>query len=323
MFTAYNGRMRLGDGEIFQVMRKSAELGIMPMLHAENGDVIEVLVAEAIAAGHTEPVWHARTRPAWGAVEAVLRGIALAVQAGSPLYIVHMNTAGGADQLRYAKQKGLPVFGETCPPYLFFTEKDMEKPDGAKWICSPPMRHEEDNEGLWQSLSDGIMDTVGTDHCPFFFDGTTSIEYEGKMVAIPGKELGKDDFRKIPNGLPGIGDRLPVLWTTGVNTGRITPERFVALMSTNPAKLFGMYPQKGAIIPGSDADIVIWDPYKEVEYGVAVAKHRTDYNLFEGWHLTGFPVQVFSRGALLVDHGEWYGKPGRGKFLHRQPFSIE
>ncbi len=323
MFTAYNGRMRLGDGEIFQVMRKCAQLGILPMLHAENGDVIEVLVAEAIAAGHTEPVWHARTRPGWGAVEAVLRGIALAVQAGSPLYVVHMNTAGGADQLRYAKEKGLPIYGETCPPYLFFTEKDMEKPDGAKWICSPPMRHEEDNAGLWQSLTDGIMDTVGTDHCPFFFDGTVPIEYEGKMVAIPGKELGKDDFRKTPNGLPGVGDRMPVMWTTGVNTGRITPERFVALMSTNPAKLFGMYPQKGTIASGSDADIVIWDPKKEVDYGVAAAKHRTDYNLFEGWHLTGFPVQVYSRGELLVDHGEWHGKPGRGKFLHRKPFAIE
>lgn len=322
MFTAYNGRMRLGDGEIFQVMRKCAELGILPMLHAENGDVIEVLVAEAIAAGYIEPVWHARTRPGWGAVEAVLRGIALAAQAGSPLYVVHMNTAGGADQLRYAKEKGLPIFGETCPPYLFFTEDDYLKPDGAKWICSPPMRSKEDNAGLWESLEDGFMDTVGTDHCPFYFDGTIPIEYEGEMVAIPGKELGKADFRQIPNGLPGVGDRMPVMWTMAVNTGRITPERFVALMSTNPAKLFGMYPQKGTISVGSDADIVIWDPEKEVEYGVKVAQHRTDYNLFEGWQLKGMPVKVFSRGELLVDHGAWYGSPGRGKFLHRKPFSL-
>ena len=296
MFTAYNGRMRLGDGEIFQVMRRCAELGILPMLHAENGDVIEVLVAEAIAAGHTQPVWHARTRPAWGAVEAVLRGIALAAQANAPLYVVHMNTAGGADQLRYAKAKGLPVYGETCPPYLFFTEQDLAKPDGAKWVCSPPMRSEEDQAGLWNSLEDGIMDTVGTDHCPFYYDGTTPIEYEGKQIAIPGKELGKDDFRNIPNGLPGVGDRLPVMWTTAVNTGRITPQRFVALMSTNPAKLFGMYPQKGALEVGSDADIVLWDPEKEVRYGTNVAQHRTDYNLFEGWNLKGFPVEsLFTR----------------------------
>ena len=322
MFTAYNGRMRLGDGEIFQVMRKCAELGILPMLHAENGDVIEVLVEEAIAAGHTDPVWHARSRPAWGAVEAVLRGIALAAQAGSALYVVHMNTAGGADQLRYAKQKGLPIYGETCPPYLFFTEDDYLRSDGAKWICSPPMRSKEDNIGLWQSLEDGTMDTMGTDHCPFYFDGAAPIEYEGEKIAIPGKELGKEDFRLIPNGLPGVGDRMPVMWTTAVNKGRISPERFVALMSTNPAKLFGMYPQKGTITVGSDADIVIWDPNKEVEYGVNVAQHRTDYNLFEGWQLKGMPTKVYSRGELLVDAGSWYGKPGRGKFLHRKPFSI-
>lgn len=323
MFTAYNGRMRLGDGEIFQVMRKCAELGILPMLHTENGDVIDVLVQEAIATGHTDPVWHARSRPAWGAVEAVLRGIALAAQAGSALYVVHMNTAGGADQLRYAKEKGLPIFGETCPPYLFFTEDDYLRPDGAKWICSPPMRSQEDNIGLWKSLEDGTMDTVGTDHCPFYFDGTTPIEYEGELIAIPGKELGKDDFRLIPNGLPGVGDRMPVMWTTAVNTGRISPERFVALMSTNPAKLFGMYPQKGTIAVNSDADIVVWDPEKEVEYGVKLAQHRTDYNLFEGWQLKGMPCKVFSRGELIVDADLWHGKPGRGKFLHRNPFSIE
>ena len=323
MFTAYNGRMRLGDGEIFQVMRRCGELGLLPMLHAENGDVIDVLVSEALAAGHTEPVWHARTRPAWGAVEAVLRGISLAVQAGSPLYVVHMNTAGEADHLRYAKEKGLPIYGETCPPYLFFTEDDLARPDGAKWICSPPMRTKADNEALWSSLTDGIMDTVGTDHCPFFYDGNAPIEYEGEQVAIPGKELGKDDFTKIPNGLPGIGDRLPVMWTAAVNTGRLTPEQFVAVMSTNPAKIFGLYPQKGSITVGADADIVLWDAEKEVDYGVGVAKHRTDYNLFEGWKLKGFPVKVFSRGELLVDGNQWYGKAGRGKFLRRAPFSIQ
>lgn len=323
MFTAYNRRMRLHDGEIFQVMRRCAEFGILPMLHAENGDVIEVLVQEAISAGHFEPVWHARTRPAWGAAEAVFRGIAIAVQAGSPLYVVHMNTAGGVDQLAYAKSKGIPIFGETCPPYLFFTEEDLARPDGAKWVCSPPMRSEEDQKRIWESLEEGIMDTVGTDHCPFFFDGTTRIEYEGEWIAIPGKELGKDDFRKIPNGLPGVGDRMPVLWTAAVNTGRISPQRFVALMSTNPAKLFGMYPQKGAIQVGSDADIVLWDPDKELSYGVEIAQHRTDYNLFEGWALKGFPVKVFSRGELLVDEGEWFGKPGRGRFLHRKPFMVD
>lgn len=322
MFTAYNDRLRLNDSEIFQVMRACASLGLLPMLHAENGDVIELLVEEALTAGHVEPVWHARTRPAWGAVEAAFRGVALAAQAGSPLYLVHMNTAGEMDVLRYAKQQGLPIFGETCPPYLFFNEQDLERPDGAKWICSPPMRTSEDNKGIWQALAEGVLDTIGTDHCPFFYDGTQPVLYEGEPVKIAGKELGADDFTKIPNGLPGVGDRLPVLWTEGVVKGRITPPQFVAMTSTNPARIFGMYPRKGVIQPGSDADIVLWDPEKRVDYGVAVAHHRTDYNLFEGWQLTGYPVQVYSRGELIVDGETWHGKPGRGEFLHRQPFSI-
>lgn len=321
VFTAYNERLRLDDADIFQVMRASAQLGILPMMHAENGDVIEILVQEALAAGHFEPIWHARTRPAWGAVEAAFRGISLAAQAGAPLYLVHMNAAGEMDVLRYAKQKGLPIFGETCPPYLFFTEQDLQQPDGAKWVCSPPMRTHVDNEAIWQALTDGVMDTIGTDHCPFFYDGTRSILYEGEPVRIAGKELGVDDFTKIPNGLPGVGDRLPVLWTEGVGKGRITAQQFVAMTSTTPARIFGMYPRKGAIQPGSDADLVLWDPQKTVDYGVKAAHHRTDYNLFEGWQLTGYPVKVFSRGELIVDGETWHGKPGRGEFLHRQPFA--
>ncbi len=319
VFMAYNGRLRLSDGEIFQAMRVAARHGILTMLHAENGDVIETLVAEALAAGHTEPVWHARTRPGWGAVEAVLRGAALAAQANAPLYIVHMNTAGGAEQLAYAKERGAPVYGETCPQYLFFTEEHLQRPDGAKWICSPPMRTAQDNQALWDALSRGVLDTVGTDHCPFFYDGTQPIVYEGEPIAIPGKELGRDDFTKIPNGLPGVGDRLPVLWTKGVVEGRLTPEQFVALTSTNAAKIFGLYPRKGTLAPGADADIVVWDPDLKVTYGVAVAQHRTDYNLYEGWELTGFPVQVYLRGQLIVREGQWLGKRGQGRLLRRQP----
>ncbi|HMK09868.1 MAG TPA: dihydropyrimidinase [Anaerolineales bacterium] len=319
VFTAYNGRLRLHDGEIFQVMRRGAEHGLLTMIHAENGDVIDVLVAEALAAGHTAPEWHALTRPGWGAVEATLRAIALAAQAGSPAYIVHMNMAGEVDQLRYARQRGLPVMGETCPPYLFFTLDDLRRPDGAKWICSPPMRHAADQDGLWRGLTTGVIQTVGTDHCPFFFDGRKPILYEGKPVAIPGKELGARDFTKIPNGLPGVGDRLPVLWTHAVGKGRLTPSQFVALTSTNAARIFGLYPRKGALQPGSDADIVVWDPHRRVHYGVAVAQHRTDYNLYEGWDLEGFPRQVFLRGNLIVDDGRWLGRPGMGRFLHRSP----
>jgi dihydropyrimidinase len=319
VFTAYNGRLRLQDGEIFQVLRIAKENGMLTMLHAENGDVIEVLVDEALAAGHTSPEWHARTRPAWGAVEATLRGAALAEQAGAPLYIVHMNVAGEVDILKYARQQGLAVMGETCPQYLFFTENELRRPDGAKWICSPPVRTTEDNARLWQGLVDGTIQTIGTDHCPFFFDGARPINYEGEPVAIPGKELGSNDFTKIPNGLPGIEDRLPIVWSYGVKTGKITPNQFVALTSTNPAKIFGLYPRKGSISPGSDADLVIWDPNKKVTYGVDHSHQRTDYNLFEGWELIGFPEKVFLRGEMIVDGERWFGTAGKGKYLFRQP----
>jgi dihydropyrimidinase len=317
VFTAYNGRLRLQDGEIFRVLQIAKQHGMLTMVHAENGDVIDVLVAQALAAGHTTPIWHARTRPAWGAVESVLRAAALAAQAEAPLYLVHMNTAGGADMLHYARQRGVHIMGETCPQYLFFSQKDLEREDGAKWICSPPMREERDHKVLWESLSYDHIQVVGTDHCPFFYDGTTPILYEGKPVAIPGKELGADDFTKIPNGLPGVGDRLPIIWSYGVEMGRLTENQFVALTSTNAAKIFGLYPQKGALAVGSDADILIWDPDKKLNYGVAYAQHRTDYNLFEGWPLTGFPDKVFLRGKLIVDRNRWLGNPGEGKFLKR------
>jgi len=321
VFTAYNNRLRLPDGEIFRVMRIAEEHGMLTMMHAEGGDVIELLVQEALAAGNTSPEWHAYTRPAWGAVEAVLRGSALAAQAGARLYIVHMNAGGEVDQLAYARKHGLPVMGETCPQYLFFSVDDLRRPDGSKWICSPPMRTAADNARLWEGLKDGTIQTIGTDHCPFFYDGTQPIIYEGQPVAIPGKELGAGDFTRIPNGLPGVGDRLPVLWTYGVRAGRITPNQFVALMCTNPAKIFGLYPQKGSLLPGADADIVIWDSERRLSYGVAHAHHRTDYNLYEGWDLVGFVDKVFLRGHLIVDGDRWLGKAGMGRFIRRSTHS--
>ncbi len=293
VFMAYNNRLRLDDGHIFQLMRLAKEHGMLVMLHAENGDVIELLVQEALAAGHTSPEWHALTRPAWGAVEAVLRGAALAAQAGAALYVVHMNVAGEVDMLQYARDHGLPVMGETCLSYLFFTIDHLRRPDGAKWVCSPPMRTTQDNQRLWQGLASGVIQVVGTDHCPFFYDGTKPILYEGQPIQIPGKELGKDDFTKIPNGVPGVGDRLPLLWTYGVRAGRITANQFVALTSTNPAKIFGMYPRKGALLPGSDADIVIWDPERRLTYGTAYA----------------LGVVRFSRARLSA--GELNRRPGR------------
>jgi dihydropyrimidinase len=230
-----------------------------------------------------------------------------------------MNAGGEIDQLQYARQQGIPVMGETCPQYLFFTEEHLSRPDGAKWICSPPMRRHEDQERIWKGLAEGTLQVIATDHCPFFYNGTQSILYEGEPISIPGKELGTNDFTKIPNGLPMVGDRLPIIWTKGVGSGRLTPNQFVALTSTNPAKIFGIYPQKGCLAPGSDADILVWDPNKRITYGTRVAHHRTDYNLFEGWELTGYPDRVFLRGNLLVESERWLGKAGMGKFLHRRP----
>ena len=322
VFTAYNGRLRLSDGKIFQALRLAADLGMLVMLHAENGDVIETLVQDALAAGHTSPEWHARTRPPEGAADAILRVAGMAKAADASLYIVHMNTAGGVDMLNYAREHGVKVMGETCPQYLFFTEEHLKRPDGAKWICSPPMRTKADNARLWDGLARGILQTIGTDHCPFFYDGTKPILYEGEWVAIPGKELGKDDFTKIPNGLPGVQDRLPVLWTEGVVKGRLTPNQFVAYTATNPAKIFGLYPRKGTLIPGADADIVIWDPDKTVTYGVAHSHQRTDYNLYEGWELKGYPEKVFLRGNLIVDGETWLGKRGAGRFIPRHEGEV-
>lgn len=321
VFTAYNNRLRINDGEIFQVMREAGKSGLLTLLHAENGDVIELLTEEALASGNTAPIWHARTRPAWGEAESVLRGIAIAEYANAPLYVVHLSTVGGLDHLNYGRKRGVNVMAETCPAYLFFTEADLEREDGAKWICSPPMRTKDDNEALWRGLEEDQIQVVATDHCPFFFDGSTPIEYEGKLVAIPGKELGANDFTKIPNGLPGVGDRMPILWSYGVGKGRLTPNQFVALTSTNPAKIFGLYPMKGALKEGSDADIVIWDPELKISYGVDIAHHRTDYNLFEGWEIQGYPEKVFLRGGLIVNGDKWLGKAGMGRFLERKPFA--
>jgi dihydropyrimidinase len=322
VFTAYNGRLRINDGSIFRAMQIARDNGMLVMAHCENGEVIDTLVEQELAAGHTTPEWHALTRPAWGGVEATLRVAGMASAADAPVYIVHMNVGGEVDMLKYARERGVKVMGETCPQYLFFTIDDLRRPDGAKWICSPPMRTAQDNARLWEGLSQRILQTIGTDHCPFFYDGTRPIVYEGREIAIPGKELGKDDFTKIPNGLPGVEDRLPVMWTCGVRSGKISANQFVAYNSTNPAKIFGLYPRKGALLAGSDADLVIWDPEKRVTYGVAHAHQRTDYNLYEGWELTGMPEKVFLRGKLIVDGEQWLGNAGDGMFLKREEGEV-
>jgi dihydropyrimidinase len=315
VFTAYNDRLRLDDKSIERVMQIAGRNGILTMLHAEDGDQIEILVDQAVKQGHREPYWHALTRPASGAVDAFKRIIELSSRNASPLYLVHMNLAGEADNLVEARSNGFKVMGETCPQYLFFSEADLHKPDGAKWVCSPPMRQVEDNQRLMQALTNDEIQVIATDHCPFFFDGTQPVIYEGQPVAIPGKELGRDDFTKIPNGLPGIADRMPVMWSFGVGKGLLTPNQFVKMMCTNPARIFGLYPRKGTIQVGSDADIVIWNPSQVIKYGVHIAHQRTDYNLYEGWDLTGYPQTVLLRGQILVDRDQWYGKPGMGQYL--------
>src|SRR3989338_5356488 len=209
--------------------------------------------------------------------------------------------------------------GETCTQYFFFTIDNLRQPDGAKWVCSPPMRTPADNEALWEAVKNNSLQAVSTDHCPFFFDGTQEIEYEGKKVKIAGKELGAGNFSKIPNGVPGIEDRLPILWTYGVGKGRLSLNRLVELTCTNPAKIFGLYPRKGTIAVGSDADVVIWDPSKKKKMGVKTSHQRTDYNLYEGWEVTGYPEKVYLRGNLLVDGETWNGEAGGGPRLQRTP----
>ncbi|MCC7116940.1 MAG: dihydropyrimidinase [Anaerolineales bacterium] len=322
VFTAYNGRLRLDDASIFKAMQIAKENGMLVMAHCENGDVIETLTQQALANGHTSPIWHAWTRPSWGAVDSVLRVAGLSAEADAPVYIVHMNAEGEVDMLKYARERGVKIMGETCPQYLFFTEDFLQREDGAKWICSPPIRKEPDIARLWQGLHDGALQTIGTDHCPFFFDGAKSILYEGQAVAIPGKELGQYNFTKIPNGLPGVQDRLPILWTYGVQSGQITPNQFVAYTATNPAKIFGLYPQKGALLPGADADLAIWNPETRFKYGVVHSHQRTDYNLYEGWEIAGYPEKVFLRGKLIVDGVEWRGQRGDGKFIKRKEGEI-
>jgi dihydropyrimidinase len=218
------------------------------------------------------------------------------------------------DQLALGRKYGLQVMGETCPQYLFLTVDDLARPnyEGSKFVCSPPVRQAEDHDALWDALASNLLQVVSTDHCPFFFDGGV----DGKP---PGKELGKNSFAEIPNGMPGIEDRMMVMWHHGVNSGRFSRSRFVELMCTNPAKIFGMYPQKGEMAVGSDADIVIWDPEKEHVLSAATHHMNTDYNVYEGMTVKGKPEKVFVRGKLIVDGEKWLQEKGEGKYVHRKP----
>jgi len=319
LFMAYKGALQVDDMTLFRAMQQAARHRLLIMVHAENGDAIDVLIREAVAAGQLAPKYHALTRPPELEAEATARAVRLAEVAGAPLYVVHLTNAGALEAVRLARARGGAgqIFAETCTQYFFFTKDDLAREgfEGAKWVCSPPFRSPHDQEALWQGVADNALQVVSTDHCPFWFQGGI----EGRPA---GKELGRESFAKIPNGCPGIEERMMLLYTYGVRTGRISLNRWVELCCTNPARLFGCYPRKGTLTPGADADIVVWDPEARRTLSAASLHQRTDYTLYEGWEVTGAPRVVLSRGRVIVEGDAWTGEAGAGRFVHRAPFSM-
>jgi dihydropyrimidinase len=274
-------------------------------VHAENGDAIDIIVKRAVAEGKKEPIWHARTRPMETEAEATGRAIQLARIAGAPLYVVHVSCRPAVEPIELAREKGWNIHGETCTQYLFIDDSALDQPgfEGGKYIYTPPPRPKDQQEHLWKALQRDVLSVVSTDHCPFKWP---------EQKGINGQE-----FQVVPNGGPGIENRLHMLWSFGVREGRLSPNRFVELTSTNVAKLFGLYPRKGTIAPGSDADIVVWDPEKPLTISAATHHSNVDYNLFEGTEVTGAPEVVMVRGQVIVENDELVGQPGAGQFLKR------
>jgi dihydropyrimidinase len=306
LFTAYPGVFLSDDGAIFRAMLQTAKNGGLIMMHAENGPAIDIVAANEIAAGHTDPYYHGVARYPIFEGEATNRVIRLAEAAGVPVYIVHMSARDALDELRRARDRGAKAFGETCPQYLFLSLEDMGNGfEGAKYVCSPPLRPADHAEELWIGLVKDDLQLVGTDHCPFDFHGQ--------------KELGRGDFRKIPNGLPAVEDRVDLVHDGGVVGGRFSKERWVEVVSTAPAKMFGMYPKKGAIAVGSDADIVIYDPNAKRTISAATHHMDVDYSLYEGRIVQGRADIVLSRGSVVVRDGEFVGNAGHGQYLKRAP----
>ncbi len=308
LFMAYKGAVMVDDETLFRTMETAAETGALVMVHAENGDAIDVIVKEAVAEGKKEPIWHARTRPMETEAEATNRAAQLARVAGCPLYVVHVSCRPAVEPIALAREKGWNVWGETCTQYLFIDETALAEPgfEGAKYIYTPPPRPKEQQEHLWKALQADVLSVVSTDHCPFKWPEQKAINGEA--------------FQVVPNGGPGIENRLHMLHEFGVRTGRITLNRFVELTSTNVAKLFGLYPRKGTIAVGSDADIVVWDPEKALTISADSHHSNVDYNLFEGTKVTGAPQVVMVRGQVIVDHDELVGAPGDGHFVKRARF---
>ena len=314
MFMAYPGVMMTDDAAIFQMLRQVGADGGMVMLHAENGTVIDLLIKEALAAGHTSPRYHALTRPALMEGEATHRGIRLAELAGAPIYFVHVSSNEALKHIVAARDEGIPVFAETCPHYLLFDDSvyDNDSFETAKYVMTPPLRKPEDQKHLWRALRFDDLQVIATDHCPFCMK-------EGHLGWLNQKERGRDDFSLIPNGAPGIETRLVSLFDIGVKQGQLSLNRFVQLTSTTPAKLFGLFPKKGTIAVGSDADIVLFDPNARQTIHAHTLHSHCDYTLLEGRTLHGKVEKVFLRGRLIVDGPQWLGQEGMGRFVPRGP----
>ena len=311
LFMAYPGVFMLDDASIFKAFRAAAKNGGLVCMHAENGNAIDVIVQQALAEGKKAPKYHALTRPTTAEAEATSRAIALAEMAGAPVYIVHLSCNDALEKVREARDRGLPVYAETCPQYLYLSLENMEAPgfEGAKYVFTPPLREKWHQEKLWNGLKHDHLQVVSTDHCPFCFKEQ--------------KELGKDDFTKIPNGGPGIEHRMSLIYSGGVAKGRVSVNRFVELVSTTPAKLFGLYPRKGTIAVGSDADLVIFDPNGKHTISCKTHHMRVDYSMFEGIEVTGMPDVVLSRGNVVVEGNQFRGRAGAGQFLRRATYTQQ
>ena len=305
LFMAYPGRLMLDDATIRRVLMRTAANGGTVLMHAEDGAAIDALVRQALARGQTAPKYHALTRPAKTEADATRRAIALAGRAGVPVYIVHVSSAETVEEIAAARGRGAQVWGETCPQYLFLSDECYDAPDfeGAKYVMSPPLRPKAEQERLWKGLAANDLQVVATDHCPFRMKDQ--------------KTLGKDDFTKIPGGAPGIETRMSLLYDGGVRSERLTLSRWVEVTATNPARLFGLYPRKGTIAKGSDADIVVWNPQREITWSAATHHMRVDYNPYEGRLVKGAPDLVLSRGRPVIDGGKFVGRAGAGRFLKR------
>ena len=310
IFMAYKGSLMVDDETLFRSLLRAKEIGALISVHAENGDILNYLINKNVAEGKNDPVWHAYSHPPEAEAEATHRAVVMAGMTGAPLYVVHMTAAGALEALKAGRAKGFKVFGETCPQYLLFTMDKYEEPnfEGAKYVMSPPLRADGNPEALWQGLTGGDLQTVGTDHCPFNFVGQ--------------KEMGKDDFSKIPNGMPGVETRMPLLYHYGVNAGRFSVNRFVDLVATGPARLFGLLPRKGTISIGADADLVIWDPNKEHRLTREALHMNVDHSPYEDVTVRGYPSMVLQRGKMLVRENQFVGQVGAGQFLKRNPIHL-